>query len=208
MIGIGMRFSGNGTRDANIEDTLVAASIEGMAHDDLRVLALLVTWLGVHHPFVNVDRLTRLVGELARNHDFARVAAFWSAIATWLAKDRRFARLRRAYREPPLDLLRTGSDFQLRRRGEDSRFRGSPLRVPAGVLRDRAEDVLAPAALTKNHRAYRHRVLMGPSYRADMWAVLDGKRSLSAAELARGTYGSFATAWHVKHDFRILQGEE
>ena len=42
---------------------LLAASIEGVEHDDLRVLALLTTWLGAHHPWVNVDRPTRAVAE-------------------------------------------------------------------------------------------------------------------------------------------------
>jgi len=45
---------------------------------------------------------------------------------------------------------------------------------------------------------------MGPSHRADMWAALDANPSLSAAELARQTYGSFATAWQVKNDYRLL----
>jgi len=35
------------------EDTLLAASVEGMERDDLRVLAVLVTWLGIHHPWIN-----------------------------------------------------------------------------------------------------------------------------------------------------------
>ena len=34
---------------------------EAMERDDLRVLAVLVTWFGVHAPWVNADRLTRLV---------------------------------------------------------------------------------------------------------------------------------------------------
>jgi hypothetical protein len=45
---------------------------------------------------------------------------------------------------------------------------------------------------------------MGASYRADMWAALDNKPTLTAAELARRAYGSFATAWQVKRDFAIL----
>jgi hypothetical protein len=45
---------------------------------------------------------------------------------------------------------------------------------------------------------------MGPSYRADMWAALARNPSLSAAALARKTYGSFATAWQVKSDFAIF----
>ena len=53
---------------------------------------------------------------------------------------------------------------------------------------------------------YRRRVLLGPSYRADMWAALDANPALSAAELARRTYGSFATAWHVLQDWAVLAG--
>jgi hypothetical protein len=45
---------------------------------------------------------------------------------------------------------------------------------------------------------------MGPSYRVDMWALLEADSSLTAAELGRGAYGSFATAWQVKKDFELL----
>lgn len=110
----------------------------------------------------------------------------------------------RLHQGPPLDLLATGTDFQLRRQGEDPRFAASALRVPARVLRDREADVLPPAELACRHRAYRYRLLIGPSYRADMWAALEAEPALSAAELARRTYGSFATAWHVKRDFALL----
>jgi len=46
---------------------------------------------------------------------------------------------------------------------------------------------------------------MGPSYRADMWATLEAEPQLSAAELARRTYGSFASAWHVRKAFATLR---
>jgi len=41
--------------------------------------------------------------------------------------------------------------FQLKRHGEDPRFAGSALRVPANVLRDRAADVDPPAELARHH---------------------------------------------------------
>ncbi len=85
--------------------------------------------------------------------------------------------------------------------GEDQRFAGSRLRVPANVLRDRPADVLTPAELASRHRAYRWRLVIGPTYRADMWAALEREPTLSAAEVARRTYGSFATAWQVRRDF-------
>ncbi len=61
LVGIGMLVGGEASRDSNIEDTLIAASFEGLEHDDLRVLAILVTWFGVHSGRVNADRLTRIV---------------------------------------------------------------------------------------------------------------------------------------------------
>jgi hypothetical protein len=202
MAGIGMRFAVEPSHEANIEDTLIFASVEAMEQQDLRVLAVLVTWFGVHHPWINADRLTRIVSE----HDSVRVHALWSALADWQAKDRRFARLMRLYPHERVDLLAAGADFQLRRHGEDPRFAASALRVPANVLRDRSADVEAPADLSRHHRAYRYRVMIGPTYRADMWAALEAEPTLSTAALARRTYGSFASAWHVRRDFGILAG--
>lgn len=199
-VGIGMLFAAPAVRDANIEDTLVAASVEGMEGDDLRMLAMLLTWLGVHHERVHADRLVRAV----QMQTSPRVRAFWAAVATWLERDRRFTKLAEGRPEERVDLLRTGTGFQVRRRGEDERFAGGPLRVPAGVLRDRAADILAPAEVARRHRAYRWRVIIGPSYRADLWAALEAEPGLTAAELARRTYASFASAWQVKRDAAVV----
>src|SRR6266508_3795355 len=49
------------TPDANVENTLLAASAERLERDDRRVLAVLVTWFKVHHAWVNADRLYRAV---------------------------------------------------------------------------------------------------------------------------------------------------
>ncbi|HOX46210.1 MAG TPA: hypothetical protein PK668_21580 [Myxococcota bacterium] len=200
LAGIGMAFAAAPSPDPNVEDTLLAASVEGMERDDLRVLAVLLQWLEVYQAWIHADRLIRAVSAA----ESPRVKAFWAAIGRWLGKDRRFARLQKVYRGPRLDLLRQGTAFQVRRRGEDPRFEGTPLRVPAGILRQRASDVHAPEDLVKRQPWLRFRILMGPSYRADMWAALTREPALTAAELARRTYGSFATAWGVKKDFGLL----
>jgi hypothetical protein len=200
MVGIGMNFAATGAAEPNIEDTLLFAAIEAMEKDDLRVLAVLVTWFGVHASWVNADRLTRLVSD-SRS---PRVRALWSALARWQSRDRRFFRLAKVYSGQPVDLLASGTAFQLKRHGEDPRFAASALRVPGNVLRNRGADVLAPEELAKRHHGYRRRVMFGPNYRADMWSVLELNPTLSAAELARRTYGSFATAWHVRRDFKLL----
>lgn len=200
MAGIGMRFAAKPEKNPNIEDTLLAASIEGMEHDDLRVLSVLVTWIQTHHPWINADRLIRAVS----NAQSQRTRAFWAAIASWLKKDRRFARMVKLYDGPRIEALKVGTEFQIKRKGEDPRFANTPLRVPADVLRHRQSDVVTPPELARAHRAYRQRIIMGPTYRADMWAALENDPKLTAAELARQTYGSFATAWQVKKDFDLL----
>jgi len=202
LIGIGMKLAGLVRRHANIEDTLLAASVDGMEHGDLRVLSLLTTWLGIHHRWLNADRLTRALTDL--KHE--RTRAYWAAVGQWKSRDRRLARLSHLHEGARVDLLRTGTDFHLSRTGEDERFSGGPLRVPANILRDREEDVLRPSELARLHLTYKMRILMGPTYRADMWAALDMNPELSSAQLARCTYGSFATAWQVKHDRALLSG--
>jgi hypothetical protein len=200
MVGIGMLFAATPQVDADIESTLIHASAAGMIAGDLRVLAVLTTWLGVHHTHVNADRLVRLV--LA--HPAENVRAYWSAVATWQVKDRRFARLIKAYVGRPVELLPTGTEFQIKRRGEDVRFVGSKLRVPTGILRDRAQDVLAPAVLVQRHAGFRNRVLMGPSFRADVWTAIEQEPEQSIAALARKASCSFATAWQTVQDYRLL----
>ena len=102
-----------------------------------------------------------------------------------------------------VDLLEDGA-FHLSRPGEDRRFASAPLRVPANVLRDRSADVDTPAEVARRHPAYRTRVMMGAKYRSDMWALVERDPSLSAAEIARRTYGSYATAVDVKRRQRVL----
>lgn len=201
MVAIGLGFAARPAPDADIEETLVFASIAGMVDDDLRVLSVLTTWLGVHHAHVNADRLVRRV----RGQAAPRVRAYWAAIAHWQRHDRRLARLRALHRGDPVELLSTGTAFQISRRGEDPRFAGTPLRVPHGTLRDRAADVLAPDVLVRRHAGYRNRVLMGPTFRADVWTVLEQHPDLPVAEIARRAACAFATAWQVVQDFRLLR---
>jgi hypothetical protein len=201
MAGIGMNFAASPQLDADLEATLLHASELGMEQGDLRVLSLVTTWLGVHLAHVNADRLIRCVIP----HPSARVRAYWAAIAAWHSKDRRFARLAAGYQGAPVDLLPVGTAFQLARRGEDERFVASKLRVPKGTLRDRAVDVLSPTELVRRHAGYRNRVLMGPTWRADVWTVLQQDPDLTVTETARRVSCSFATAWEVTQDFRLLR---
>jgi hypothetical protein len=199
-VGMGMIFNAEASKDPNIEDTVLTASIQGLENNDLRVLSILTTWIEVHHAVLNVDRLVKIVIW----HSSERVKAYWASLAMRHIKDRRFAKLINVYTGPVIDLMGVGTDFQIKRHGEDKRFAGSFLRVAAGTLRDRKTDILTPEQLAKIHNMYRWRTIIGPTYRADMWAELEKHATLSAAELARLAYGSFATAWKVRKDWSIV----
>jgi hypothetical protein len=201
LAGIGCAVAATPLRDANIEDALMGALAAGMEADDLRRLGLAVQWIAQHARAINVDRLVRAVPGLPG----LRTRACWAAIARWQQADRRWRRL--AVPQALIDLLRVGNAFQLQRRGPDPRFADTPLRVPAGTLRERPGDVMEPAALAQWHRGYRHRILLGPSYRADMWAIAEREPTTSASVLARRAYGSFATAWQVREDLAVLNGK-
>jgi len=54
------------------------------------------------------------------------------------------------------------------------------------------------------HHGYRARVLMGPTWRADLFSKLDREPTLTVAELARRVGSSFAVAWEAHRDWHLL----
>jgi hypothetical protein len=53
--------------------------------------------------------------------------------------------------------------------------------------------------------SYRNRVLMGPSFRADVWTALERATDLPIADIARKASCSFATSWQAAQDYRLLR---
>jgi hypothetical protein len=125
-----------------------------------------------------LDRLTRIAIHQCASQDGSHREAGWSRRCTAPRTSPR------TYRPRP---SRPFAD-----RPNVRRVFAAPKFVPSSVKRSR------------HHHTYRCRVTIGPTYRADMWAALEDDPTLSAAALARQTYGSFATAWHVRRDFAIL----
>jgi hypothetical protein len=203
LIGIGIRLGGTPpSAPPNIEDVLYFGLLEALAVPDYRLLALLVDWLLIHGEAVNVDRLTRLVAHV----EVPLVRAFWGAIGQWLSKkDTRWKKTAQFAAPKRADLFESGTDFLITKHGgEDSRFQGTCIRIPAGTLRHRPDDILPPEALAARHPGYYFRLVIGPTYRADMWAFLEREPSAPAADVARFAYGSFTSAWGVKKDFERI----
>ncbi len=203
LVSVGFLFAAEPSKDEpNVEFTLVAASIEGLK-GDYRTLSLLVDWIPIHFDQVNVDLLVKIVKELSDK----KVQAFWSSVGEWQKKDPRLKKLSRIYRGPripiqEMKLIR----FPLNRDGEDPRFSATKLVVPGRILRHRPTDIADSKYVAQHHLAYRHRLIIGPSYRADMWAALESDPNLTPSELARKCYGSFSTAWNVRKDWQVIRG--
>ncbi len=200
LVGIGMNFFATPSKNPNIEDTIFFAALDGLVNDNFRTLSVLTTWIEIHFSCINVDRLTHLI---AANNN-CRIKAYFSSLAKFLHKDRRFLKMEKLYNGPRIDLIAVGSDFHIARYGEDERFKNGALRVPANTLRRREKDVLSQEKMSQLNRNYYWRMIIGPSYRADFWATLEMNSTITSAELARQTYGSFAGAWKAKKDWAII----
>jgi hypothetical protein len=200
LIGIGFKIGGEKEENPNIEDTIIAAAIEG-CDGDYRVLSILTDWLEIHKEVINVDRLVRALKEI-RNQ---KVRAYFSAMGYHFKKDSRFKKLIQVYKDKPVFLgMDSSYSFLVQRNGEDQRFLNSKLLVAKGTLRERKEDVSTPTELVKSHKDYYFRTLIGPSFRADMVSLFLRDKNIPPSDLARKCYGSFASAWQVVTDMKKI----
>jgi hypothetical protein len=93
LISIGFGLAGPEPRSrANLEDALLAGSIEALEKEDGRLFLLLIAWLELPSPRLNADRWVRLLQGFAPGVSTG-FRAFWRAFAEWKRSDRRFARL-------------------------------------------------------------------------------------------------------------------
>ncbi|MDO9181966.1 MAG: hypothetical protein Q7U04_06140 [Bacteriovorax sp.] len=200
LIGIGFKLGGFAEENVNIEDCLIAAATEGVG-GDFRTLSLLTDWFFIHHKFVNIDRLLRALKKIKD----PKIKCYFGAIGKWLQKDGGYKKLSKIYRgEAHLLGLTSDYKFLIKRNGEDERFVGSKFLVANKTLRSRHEDILTSKELALRHQDYYYRILIGPSYRADMISKYINNSSLTASQLAKNTYGSFATAWEVMKSINLL----
>lgn len=214
LAGIGFNLAHKSKKkNANIEDSLLSASIEAVNKNDGRIAGLLVDWVSMHYERINADRLTLIVTSLD-DENFKWVKLFWCANAQRLKKDTRFKRLANLFKpNKRYDFIdrniesrdEASTDFLIKRNGEDGRFKNTCIRIPNKIFEQRPNQILSTRAIAKRHPAFKHRVIFGPSYRADMWAALERDRDLTAAKLAEITYGSYSTAHQAKHDYSILE---
>ncbi|TVQ77721.1 MAG: hypothetical protein EA369_08580 [Bradymonadales bacterium] len=199
--------------DPNIEETLVLSSIEAVNHGDHRIAGILVDWISAHFLRINVDRLTNLVFGLS-DEGFWWVKIFWCANAQrFYPADARFRRLAHLYRGQRLDFSdrdtpnteRPVTEIFIQMKGLDERFEATCIRVPKNAFFHRPEQVFEADWIARHHMPFRYRVMMGASYRADLWALLRRNPKLSGYRLAKLAHCSIAAAARVKKDYLIVK---
>ena len=189
--------------DPNIEISLVSASVETINNQDNRLGGLLVDWITIHSLRINVDRLTKFVFNLSDSeHKFVKI--FWCANAQRLfPKDQRFQRLSKLYKGKRINFANL-TKILIEIKGEDERFKRTCIRIPKGYFPERLKQIFSGSIVAKNHLPYRYRLMMGPSYRADLWALLKRYPTLSAYSLGKKAYCSYRTAYIAKKDYELL----
>ena len=206
--------AGKKSINPDIELSLISASVEAVNHKDNRIAGLLVDWITAHYLRIHVDRLTKFVFSL-KDVEYKFVKIFWHANAQRLyVKDQRFKRLS-VYTGRRVDFadrfIKKGQKKVTKTliaiKGEDKRFKKTCLKVPKGYFSQREKQIFPATIIAKHHIAYRYRVMMGPSYRADLWALLDTEPHLSAYALGKKAYCSYRTAYIAKKDYELLKQE-
>ena len=199
--------------DPNIEAVIISASIEAVNNKGNRIGGLLVDWITIHSLRINVDKLTKFVFSLS-DIEYKFVKIFWCANAQRLfIRDQRFKRLSELYKGRRVNFAdhfikkgqRKVTKMLIKIKGEDERFKRTCIRVPKGYFSERPHQIFPVFVIAKSHLPYRYRVMMGPSYRADLWALLDDDPSISAYALAKKAYCSYRAAYMVKKDYELLK---
>ena len=200
--------------DPNIESSIISASIESVNNKDNRMGGLLVDWITVHHLRINVDRLTKFVFSLS-DSEYKFVKIFWCANAQRLfKKDQRFKRLSELYKGRKVNFAdrflkkeqKKITKMFIEIRGEDERFKGTCIRVPKGYFPEKIHQIFPVSVIAKSHLPYYYRVMMGASYRADLWALLDSSPNISAYALGKKAHCSYRSAYMAKKDYELLKG--
>ena len=205
--------AGKKSTDPNIEAVIISASIEAVNNKDNRIAGLLVDWISLHYLRINVDRLTKLVFSLS-DSDYKFVKIFWCANAQrFFIKDQRFKRLSELYRGRRINFAdrfakkgqKKVTNLLIEIKGEDERFKRTCIRVPKAYFSERPKQIFPVSVIAKNHLPYRYRVMMGPSYRADLWALLDNDPNISAYALGKKAHCSYRSAYIAKKDYELLK---
>ncbi len=196
----------------NIEASIVSASVEAVNYQDNRIGGLLVDWITAHYLRMNVDRLTKFVFSLD-DVVYKFVKIFWCANAQRLyPKDQRFKRLSALYRGKRINFSdrfvknkqQKVTKMLIEMKEEDERFKGTCIRVHRGYFSERPHQIFPVSVIAKKHLSYHYRVMMGPSYRADLWALLKMYPNISAYALGKKAHCSYRTAYIAKKDYELL----
>lgn len=202
LVGLGFLLSSNSKKNMNIEHILISIVKEvfsdGLAYD-LRLLGLFVNWIEVHSSQINANRFIKLTYALKSPLAIKFLAGVFEYV-----KDVRFKKFVAENSPKRRVHFLKNSNFLLKKNGEDKRFKGTRLIVHSKALPNRPELILSPELLSKKHLYYRYRVLLGPTYRADIIAHLTVDENLSPAELARCHFTNYQTSYRAKKDFQIF----
>lgn len=149
----------------DIENTLHEAALE--VPRDSRLFSLICSWVSVHGDYVIIEKLMKL--QKKKNSPWLIALAVY-AFNTGFHQWKRLIKKQKG----PLALVSTDLALSsIALKGEEPHFRKNGFLIPTGNIRVRASDVQTPERLVKVNPQYRHRLLFGASWRADIITAIE-----------------------------------
>lgn len=166
---IGIQLAGvqniKSTQWIDIENTLHEAACE--VPNDSRLFSLLCSWVSVHGDYVIIEKLMKL--QKKKNSPWlvaVAIFAFNMGFHQWKRLIKKQKNLRALV---SVEL----AESSIALKGEESLFRKNGFLMPKGIIRIRASDVQTIERLVKKNSQYRHRLLFGASWRADIITAIE-----------------------------------
>lgn len=189
------------------EDLFVQITADAVINGPGREFACMLSWIQEYGNLLHVAVLEKLL----LKHPMPEVRAVWAAIGLWQSKDSRFRRLTGLYNgkritlRPPWAAELTRLQLADPKQGEDPRFQGTPVRIPAQVAAHRPDkNVKTLSHILATNHLLANRVRFGPNYRADLWTWLEHDPTLSISQLRKHTGVSQGQCSRVKSDYMVL----
>lgn len=204
-IAFSVRVPSNVQRNADIEETLIAASCVLSQGEGERILGPLLSWIWIHGERVNMERLRKLM----KSHTGSSQELQWIGAFAHFGASCGQTRWKLLKSSPSEEVSHVGVEAARRIiaiKGEESWSRGTGFLIPSRSAVVSDKNVLSPAQLARACPQYRNRLIFGTSWRADI-ATAIGQGAKTPTEAARLSGSSYEPAHRVLQELRLAEYE-
>lgn len=178
----------------DIENTLYEATLE--VPQDSRLFSLLCSWVSIHGDYVIIEKLMKL--QKKKHSPWLVALAICAANLGFHQWKRLIRKEKTLFALVDLDLALSSISLK----GEEPNFRKNGFLIPKGVIRIRPADAQTPERLVKKNPQYRHRLLFGAAWRADIIAAIESGIE-NPYQIAKTLGCSYEPAYRIFKEYNL-----